>query len=74
MRRRLVLVAPVVVFGVAGYMLLEGWPFVDEIYIVLTTVATIGYGEIRPLLPLGRAVTMVLILLGAGIILTRRRR
>jgi voltage-gated potassium channel len=63
------MVAGVVVLGTGGYMLLEGWPFFDALYMVMTTITTVGYGEIRPLSGVGRAFTMLLIVLGAGTML-----
>ena len=31
--------------GVAGFHFIEGWPWFDGFYMVLTTITTIGYGE-----------------------------
>lgn len=63
------LLAVVYVAGVAGYMILEGWDFPDASYMTVITVATVGYGETRPLDPLGRWFTTALILGGMGTIL-----
>jgi voltage-gated potassium channel len=62
-------VVAVIAFGVAGYMLFEGWDFFDALYMVLTTITTVGYGEVRPLSTIGRMFTMLLIILGAGTML-----
>ncbi len=35
-------------YGVAGYML-QGWPFGDAAFMVVTTLSTVGYGEVRPI-------------------------
>src|SRR3954471_17517158 len=67
--RPLALVVAVLAVGVLGYMLLEDWEFFDALYMVVTTITTVGYGEIRPLSTHGRAFTMVLIVLGAGTML-----
>jgi voltage-gated potassium channel len=67
--RPLALVVAVVAVGVLGYMLLEGWDFFDALYMVVTTITTVGYGEVQPLSIHGRAFTMVLIVLGAGTML-----
>ncbi|MBW1708376.1 MAG: potassium channel protein [Deltaproteobacteria bacterium] len=52
--------------GTIGYTLIEGWPPLDALYMTIITVATIGYGEIRPLSPLGRVFTIFIILFGVG--------
>jgi len=52
--------------GVAGYMLIEGWNFLDALYMTVITLATIGYGEVHPLSNGGRVFTIVLILGGIG--------
>jgi voltage-gated potassium channel len=36
-------------FGVVGYMLIEGWSFIDALYMTVTTVTTVGFREIEPL-------------------------
>lgn len=52
--------------GVAGYMALEKWSFLDALYMTVTTVTTVGYGEVHPVSPVGRVFTMGLILVGVG--------
>ena len=47
-------------------MAIEGWPFIDALYMTVITVATVGYGEIHRVSPAGRLFTMVLIFLGVG--------
>ena len=47
-------------------MIIEGWRFLDALFMTVTTVSTVGFGEIHPLSTTGRIFTMVLILLGVG--------
>ena len=54
----------IVLFGTAGYMLLEGWSLVDALYMTIITLTTVGFGETYPLAPSGRIFTIVLIVLG----------
>ena len=58
--------ALVIAFGTLGYWLVLGWSFSDALFMTLTTIATIGYSEVRPLDATGRAFTIVLILFGVG--------
>ena len=60
----LVFVLAVAVVAVGGYMAC-GWPFGDALYMVVMTIYTVGYGEVRPVnTPELRAVTMALIVAG----------
>ncbi len=54
--------------GTLGYVLIEGWSVEDAFYMAVTTLATVGYGEIHPLSRVGRIFTSGLILLGVGAI------
>ncbi len=56
----------VLVFGTAGYMVIERWSFLDALYMTVITVATVGYGEVHPLGPGGRVLTIALIFVGVG--------
>lgn len=48
-------------------MVIEGWNFFDSLYMVVITLATVGFGETHPLTFHGRIFTIVLILVWAGI-------
>jgi voltage-gated potassium channel len=52
--------------GTAGYMLLEGWSFLDSLYMTVITLATVGYGEVQELSRIGELFTILLITLGVG--------
>jgi len=52
--------------GSAGYMLIEGWGFLDALYMTVITLATVGYQEVHSISPNGRIFTVFLILLGVG--------
>ncbi len=60
----------VVVLATLAYMS-AGWSFQDAIYMVLLTVFTVGYGEVRPIdTPLLHTITISTIVLGCtGMIL-----
>jgi len=55
--------------GTAGYMLIEGWNFLDAAYMTVTTLATVGYGEVHPVSHAGRIFTIGLIIVGVGFFL-----
>ncbi len=62
----LVSLAAIILAGLSGYMLIEGWTFLDSLYMTVITIASVGYGEINPLTANGRIFTMFLILIGSG--------
>ncbi len=54
--------------GTVGYILIEGWSFIDALYMTVITLTTIGFGEVRPLDTEGRVFTMVIAVSGVGAI------
>ena len=54
----------VILAGAAGYRITEGWDWGDCLWMVLITISTIGYGEIEPLSPQGRLVTVLIVIGG----------
>jgi voltage-gated potassium channel len=65
-RLAVALLVTVLAGGTAGYMVIEGWNAWDAFYMTVTTVATVGYGEVHPLSVAGRAFTVLLIFCGVG--------
>ncbi|MCJ7655927.1 MAG: potassium channel family protein, partial [Dehalococcoidia bacterium] len=56
----------IIVIGTIGYRIIEGWPLVDSLYMTVTTISTVGYGEVHPLSTAGRIFSIILILSGVG--------
>lgn len=52
--------------GTAGFMLIEGWSFIDAVYMAVTTVTTVGFREVNELSDRGRVFTMFYLLTGVG--------
>jgi voltage-gated potassium channel len=59
--------AGVMLVGMAGFHLIEGWPWFDGFYMVLTTLTTIGYQEIHPLSHAGRVFNVFVIVTGVSL-------
>ncbi|HYH82668.1 MAG TPA: potassium channel protein [Longimicrobium sp.] len=62
----LVMLGLVLVVGTIGYHLIEKLTWLDAAYMTVITVATVGFGELRPFTPEGRVFTMGLIIVGVG--------
>ena len=65
----LILIGFIISFGTAGYIFIEGWSFLDALYMTVTTLTTVGYREIRELSDAGRWFTIILIIGGVGTML-----
>jgi voltage-gated potassium channel len=68
MRTAVVGLVAVTIFGTVGYLVL-GFTFLEALYQTVTTVATVGFGEVRPLTAAGQVFTIVLIVVGVGTVL-----
>ena len=72
-RTRLAIVATGVLItlvgGTAGFVLIERYPVFDAFYMTLTSVTTVGYGEIHPLSTAGRVFNSFLLVFGVTVIL-----
>ena len=62
----LTFLAVVIAVGTGGYILVEGWPLLDALYMSVITITTVGYREVAPLSDAGKLFTIGLILSGVG--------
>jgi voltage-gated potassium channel len=53
-----------ILFGTVGLYLVEGMSPFDAFYMTIITISTVGFSEIKPLSPLGRVVTIFIIVSG----------
>lgn len=56
------------IIGTIGFSLLSGSSLLDALYMTVTTITTVGYGEIVPLNAAGRIFAMLIILGGVGLV------
>lgn len=54
----------IVAIGTSGYYFIEHMPLFEAFYMTIITISTVGYAEIIPLSQAGRAMTIVIIILG----------
>jgi len=60
--------ATLTLIGMAGFHFIEGWPWFDGFYMVVTSFTTIGYQETHPLSHAGRIFNLFLILAGVSLV------
>jgi voltage-gated potassium channel len=60
--------ALVILAGTAGFHFIEGWPWFDGVYMVVTTLTTIGYQETHPLSHAGRVFNVGVIVAGVSLV------
>lgn len=56
----------VVFVGIVGYRVIEHWTLLESVYMVITTVLTIGFQEMHPLSAAGRVLTLAIAIAGVG--------
>jgi voltage-gated potassium channel len=73
LRRRLAIIGMAIlatlVLGTVGFVLIDHYPVFEAFYMTLTTVTTVGYGEILPLSNAGRIFNSFLIFFGVTVML-----
>jgi voltage-gated potassium channel len=68
LRFSLLVLTVTIALGTIGYVLIEGWPVLDALYMTVITVSTVGFKEVNSLSDGGRIFTMLVIIFGAGTI------
>jgi voltage-gated potassium channel len=54
--------------GTLFYHFVEGWKLLDSLYFSVTTLTTVGYGDLAPKTGFGKLFTIVYILSGLGVL------
>jgi voltage-gated potassium channel len=58
----------ILLIGTIGYRCLEGWDFLDSLYMTVISITTVGYREVGEVSDAGRIFTIFIIFSGIGII------
>ncbi len=58
----------VLILGTIGFIVIEDYEFNEAFYMVIITISTVGYGEIKTLTEAGRIFTSILIILNMGVV------
>ena len=57
----------VLVSGIVGFMLIEGYSFINALFMTVITISTVGYGEVEPLSQQGKLFSIALIIFNIGV-------
>ncbi len=63
----LTILLALVVLSTLGIKLIEGWSWLDCLWHTIITISTVGYGEVKPLSPLGKVFTMIVIIVAFAV-------
>ena len=66
LRYSLILALTTILIGTSGYMLIEGWSFIDAFYMAVITVSTVGFKEVHEIGTAGRIFTVFFVFSGVG--------
>jgi voltage-gated potassium channel len=58
----LIIIAAIILIGVTGFMIIEGFSLLDALYMTIVTVTTVGYEEVHELSKAGMIFNMLLII------------
>lgn len=53
--------------GTGGYFFIEGYTFLDALFMTIITISTVGFSEVKPLSPMGELFTIFMIVFSFGI-------
>jgi voltage-gated potassium channel len=70
-RIRVVLLAVfgAILLGTIMFHVLEGWSILDSLYVTAQTVTTVGFGDLTPRTPAGRAFAAIFMMVSVGVVL-----
>jgi voltage-gated potassium channel len=60
------LIVSIVTIGISGYIIIEGYSFLEAFYMTIITIATVGFQEVHPLGDSGKVFTAFLIITSFG--------
>jgi len=65
----IIITALILTVGTSFYHFEEGWSVLDSLYFSVTTLTTVGYGDLTPTTGVSKFFTVIYILAGVGMLL-----
>jgi len=62
----LIILTLIITLGSLGYIIIEGWDFMDSLFMTVITLTTVGFGVVHPMGKAGQIFTIGLIFIGGG--------
>jgi voltage-gated potassium channel len=69
-RALLIFVLILLLTGTVFYSQVEHWSLLDSLYFSITTLTTVGFGDLAPKTDVGKIFTIIYIIIGVGTILS----
>ena len=66
-RFSLLMLFGIIALGTCGYYFVEHMPLFEAFYMTIITISTVGFAEVIPLSQAGRAITVIIIILGISV-------
>ena len=66
-RAGFILAMLILLSGTVFYRTVEGWSWIDALYFSVTTISTVGLGDLSPQTDFGKLFTVVYIFVGVGV-------
>ncbi|MDE0589700.1 potassium channel family protein [Halocynthiibacter sp. C4] len=66
-RAGLVVAILILISGTTFYRMVEGWSWTDSLYFSVTTMSTVGFGDLAPSTTYGKMFTVFYIFVGVGV-------
>jgi hypothetical protein len=67
-RAAFAMLAALMAVGTVFYVVVEGWSPLDSLYFAVIAAATVGFGDFAPQTDLGKAFTIIYVLIGVGLL------
>ena len=62
----LIIFVSILIIGTVSFSAIENVSLADAFYFIITTISTVGYGDVHPITQSGKILVILIIILGVG--------